>query len=267
MENAEPKFEKKLTTFDLPPEVGEYIKVLEGKLDLTRPRREELVSKGLDELTNQEIDELIKLNNEAVKILEFIIKSRDEKRIVKEEKEEDLKSAYKAALDHLRKELGFSPEKEIQTYDIQIGGKTKEELIKEMKEKDLLEGTWAIDLLNSPDFTTLQETEEIKLVQLTVAELGIFDNATTEDIYKRAGELGLDLCPAEVGPQLRLQSDVEKWIFIGMKQFFASGILKERVFHLTKVDGHLMLDASIAGDSNRWGSNANWVFCLRPNQE
>jgi hypothetical protein len=87
MKNAEPKFEKKLTTSDLPPEVGEYIKVLEGKLDLTRPRREELISKGLDELTNQEIDELTNLNNEAARVLELIRKSRDKKKIVKEEVE------------------------------------------------------------------------------------------------------------------------------------------------------------------------------------
>jgi hypothetical protein len=91
MSSPEKNFQQ-LKTSDLPPEVGEYIKVLESKLDETRPRREELVNKELDNLTNQEIDELTNLNFEAVKILGLIRKSRDEKMIVEEEKNEILKS-------------------------------------------------------------------------------------------------------------------------------------------------------------------------------
>jgi hypothetical protein len=43
------------------------------------------------------------------------------------------------------------------------------------------------------------------LVVLSVAELGFAGGASRAAIYQRARALGLRLCPAEVGPQLRLQ--------------------------------------------------------------
>jgi len=62
---------------------------------------------------------------------------------------------------------------------------------------------WANDILGK---TSLAKTEtEIDLVKVTVAELGFQYGARYEDIIVSAKELGLDYCPAEVGPQLRLQ--------------------------------------------------------------
>jgi hypothetical protein len=47
---------------------------------------------------------------------------------------------------------------------------------------------------------------EIDLVAQTGIELGITaENTTLGEIVERAGRVGLALCPAEVGPQLRLQ--------------------------------------------------------------
>jgi hypothetical protein len=262
MEKAE-KHLQQLKTFDLPPEVGEYIKVLESKLESTLPRREELVNKGLDKLTNQEIDELTNLNFEAVKILGLIRKSRDEKKIV-EDKEEtiDLEDQYKATLDHLREKLGFSPEKEIQTYDIEIGGKTKDELIQEMEEKNISFSSWAKDIMNKSSFTTSLETKNLKLVRLTVAEIGFPDGARTKEIYKKADELGLDLCPAEVGSQLRLQYDIKEWTLIAMNQISDSSG-SPRVFNLNSDDGQLGLNTYDAEPGRKWNSDVFWVFSFR----
>ena len=46
---------------------------------------------------------------------------------------------------------------------------------------------------------------DVDLVVASVSELGFHDSAPLADIYWRAGELGLELCPAEVAPLLRLQ--------------------------------------------------------------
>src|SRR3954454_4221190 len=46
---------------------------------------------------------------------------------------------------------------------------------------------------------------EGNLAVVSVGELGFKDGGTYADICKRALEQGLKLCPAEVGPQLRLQ--------------------------------------------------------------
>ena len=42
------------------------------------------------------------------------------------------------------------------------------------------------------------------IVFLSVFELGFGDEASLHDIYARAVALGFELCPAEVGPALRL---------------------------------------------------------------
>lgn len=59
------------------------------------------------------------------------------------------------------------------------------------------------DLLTKTEFS--KQVEKYSLVRFTVNELGLTCPTTTDKIYKRAKELGLELCPPEVGPQLRLQ--------------------------------------------------------------
>jgi len=66
-------------------------------------------------------------------------------------------------------------------------------------------GDWAEDVLNSSNFTLAPEKKDINLVKVTPKDLGFQDRASRTDIYKKALELGLELCPLEVGPQLRLQ--------------------------------------------------------------
>jgi len=46
---------------------------------------------------------------------------------------------------------------------------------------------------------------DVQLVRMTAAELGFSRDATLGEIYRRALDSGLELCPAEVAPQLRLQ--------------------------------------------------------------
>jgi hypothetical protein len=155
------------------------------------------------------------------------------------------------------------PESKIQKYNIEIGGKTKDQLEQELENrKDIYFGDWAKDIINKPDFTTSQETKDMKLVRLTVAELGFPDGATTDEIYKRADELGLDLCPAEVGPQLRLQSDIKDWTLIAMKQITGSDG-RPGVFDLISVGGQLGLSTDSAASDEHWRADLPWVFSLR----
>jgi hypothetical protein len=66
-------------------------------------------------------------------------------------------------------------------------------------------GDWADEILGRPAFPFSRAKLDIDLVVVSAAELGFGpDGASLRDIYARADTFGLDLCPAEVGPILRL---------------------------------------------------------------
>jgi hypothetical protein len=66
-------------------------------------------------------------------------------------------------------------------------------------------GDWADEILGRPAFPFSRVKIELDLVVATVSELGFGERgAALADIHARARAIGLELCPAEVGPILRL---------------------------------------------------------------
>jgi hypothetical protein len=66
-------------------------------------------------------------------------------------------------------------------------------------------GDSADEILGRPAFPYGRTRRDLDLVLLSVAELGVkTETASLSDIYKRAIQFGLELCPPEAGPQLRL---------------------------------------------------------------
>ena len=68
----------------------------------------------------------------------------------------------------------------------------------------ILVGDDADEILGRPVFPFIKIPVELDLVVLSVFELGFSDRASLRDIYARAVAQGFELCPAEVGPALRL---------------------------------------------------------------
>ena len=67
-------------------------------------------------------------------------------------------------------------------------------------------GDRANEMLGRPAFNLSKMRRDAHLVVLAVSELGFEDeSASLGHIYARARQLGFELCPAEVGPQLRLR--------------------------------------------------------------
>lgn len=66
-------------------------------------------------------------------------------------------------------------------------------------------GDWGNDILGKSAFKVASKLTEVDLVNPSIAELGFKDGATFKDAYERAISLGLEICPNEVGPQLRRQ--------------------------------------------------------------
>jgi hypothetical protein len=82
-------------------------------------------------------------------------------------------------------------------------------------------GDSADEILGRPAFTFANERRELNLVVLSVTALGFGANGgTLSDIHARALRLGFELCPEEVGPQLRLQylnQPVGEFLHVAMK--------------------------------------------------
>lgn len=170
-----------------------------------------------------------------------------------------------AHLDHLYTKF---PEGRIRKGSVEIGGMAKEDIEVILTQKNINLSSYARDLLHSPDFTVARQPEQIDLVRLTVHDLGFPSGATTEQIYAKADELGLDLCPAEVGPHLRLGEDTEKqfgeYFFVGMKQITDSDG-RPHVFCLDRGGHGPWLGALDAKPTDRW--NPDDAFVFRPRKE
>ena len=124
---------------------------------------------------------------------------------------------------------------------------------------------WAKDIMSQKDFTVATKPTELGLVVISVKELGFSNGATHKDIYNKAKTLGLELCPPEVGPQLRLQyMDQPKgeWLRIAAEPITDSGG-DPLIFSVEHDDGDLWLNFSYGSPGSVWVAGRHWVFCRR----
>ena len=122
---------------------------------------------------------------------------------------------------------------------------------------------WAKDIMSKPAFTLAEEEHELQLVKVTVKELGFTDRTRFDRICDRAQELGLKLCPAEVGPQMRLQYADQtnpEYLVIAMEAITDSGG-GPHVFYVSRYDGERWLDAYYGSSYYLWDPAFEFVFC------
>jgi hypothetical protein len=129
-----------------------------------------------------------------------------------------------------------------------------------LDKENIYTSDWGRGILQKTEFS--KESKEYDLVRFSVAQLGFLNGATTEEIYKKAKDLGLELCPAEVGPLLRLQSKIKDWTLIAMEQI-TDRDGDPRLFYLHSSGDQLRLDGGIAGSVRQWSSDRQFVFRFR----
>jgi hypothetical protein len=131
----------------------------------------------------------------------------------------DLIEQYNIKNIYIKLPEGKIEKAEIQTYDIQIGGKTKNQLIQELNNENINYDPDIFELIDSNNiyFESSKDIRQEKLVTVRVRHLGFTDEATMEEIHERGEELGLELCQPDTGPYFRLQYSGEDWIVIAMK--------------------------------------------------
>ncbi|MBU1345259.1 MAG: hypothetical protein KKD66_26915 [Proteobacteria bacterium] len=150
------------------------------------------------------------------------------------------------------------------TIQLGTGLKTADEFRRVLKSGEFRISDWANDIMGKFGFT-VSSFAELDLAIVTVAELGFPKGATRKEIYKRARSFGLELCPSEVGPQLRLQYRDQpngEWLFIAMEPIKDSGGVPY-VFRVGRGGGGLWLRASDDYPGRVWGPGRRWVFALR----
>src|SRR3989344_4956196 len=160
------------------------------------------------------------------------------------------------------------PDKKIRRENVEIGGKSAEQLISEMEAAGINISDYAKSMLDNREFVPGKNPEEATLIRLTVADLGFKSSATTDQIYERAHILGLELCPADTGPNYRLKyhnQPLNEWIYIGMKQITGSDGYP-LVFKLERYGDGLWLLDTWAGPAAGWSPGRKFVFRLRKSE-
>jgi hypothetical protein len=126
-------------------------------------------------------------------------------------------------------------------------------------------GELAAQMLRLPTFTLSTAHTSIDLSVITVSQLGLRSNRTSfAGVHAHAMELGLDLCPPEVGPQLRFQNtnqEVGEYLLIGMKPLpTASG--PDAYFVVGNGGADLLIIGRAAGPDLMVASRSRFVFAL-----
>src|SRR5687768_14297752 len=89
--------------------------------------------------------------------------------------------------------------------NILVGGMMKVELLQELLRKGIQLNEAAQTLFASELFVTAERRMPIQTVELTAGNLGFPLGATWTAICRKAGDLGLNLCPLETAAHFRLQ--------------------------------------------------------------
>jgi len=117
------------------------------------------------------------------------------------------------------------PEGKVYLKELTIGGKSAEELEKEMREKGVEITKYASHMMHQKEFTTLEKPESVRLVRLSQKAMGFIEDANPQLLTERMYFLGLDFSPAEVGPQYRLDymdQPLGERIHIWMRQILST---------------------------------------------
>lgn len=143
---------------------------------------------------------------------------------------------------------------------VQLGTHKTTDALRKAVQKGNKISDWAKQLLEK---TVVAESPmQIELYRVTVAELGFPGNTNFADIRARIHNLGFTDCPAEVGPQLRIQytdQPMGEWIRVMMDPITNSDD-DFKIFDIKHDDDGLWLLAYSASPAYVGIASDRWVF-------
>lgn len=155
------------------------------------------------------------------------------------------------------------PETKILRRSIELTPKTPEEYKQELLKQGYKASDYAQQILNKLE--TLKQKEEVDLVSFSVEKLGYPNGATLQQIYDKAKGLDLELCPPQVGPELRLNykdQPMSEYLIIAMESINAADGDPE-LFNVDRFSGGGWLYSSNGEPDDEWDGDSRFVFVSR----
>lgn len=158
---------------------------------------------------------------------------------------------------------------------IEIGGLSKDELIRKLNTNKIEMNRFGKELFADERFHVSSQRHSVKTIELTVGNLDFSEGASTVQIFDKAKELDLKLCPLELAPYLRLalmdQKEKHTDNFSKQKQAPSGSITiaSEPIstnenfpkgFYIRRLNDKLWLRGYIADDLHIWNPDDHFVF-------
>lgn len=147
-------------------------------------------------------------------------------------------------------------------WSINYGGLTKEELLHRLAQNKICLNAYATLLFLSSGFTTSIKSNSVSVVELSPADLGIGNKATFSEITDISSSNGLDLCPLELAPALRLeyQNQIEGPLLTVASEIPKKDGVTPDGFYLQKYSDCLWLRGYISSEDWLWEPDSKFVF-------
>jgi len=181
----------------------------------------------------------------------------------------DFGSRFHALLDRLAADrLPIAQRLAWRTIQLGTGLKSAESFVNAIQKAGGEVSDNSEDIMSREAFTVANRPAQLDLVIVTTAEL-FRPAATRGQIYGKAISLGLSLCPAETGPQLRLQypdqPSGEQRLIAMVPIADSSGYL--HVFCVENGDIGPSLSTEYGRPDLVWNDRSRWVFCRKSEKE
>lgn len=167
----------------------------------------------------------------------------------------------------MKPKLSISKEK-LTFREVWIGGESKQELLQNLKDNKIEINEYGLQIINHKGFIINPTKEKLQTVEISLADLGFLNGATTQEVYQRAQQFGLNLCPSELAVHMRLQyidfsqqidPIVGHWQNIAMKEL-SDDLDFPRGFYLRRREDGFWIRGYRSSPEHLWSSSDRFVF-------
>lgn len=150
------------------------------------------------------------------------------------------------------------------TIELRVGGFTKAEILERLTEQSVLLNDYARVLFADPAFKTSTEPRDVRLVVVSLPNIGLPEGGNFDDILTKAAHSGLQPCALEIAPHLRLHyidQPEGPYLTVASLELRPNDPLTPNGFYLRNLDGRLWLRGYESGPENIYPADfTDFVF-------